>query len=149
MSHGPFQKKYLVSSVGIESLGEQYKRTLAENSRLMHAARLAGEQHVLLTSDLPFGHQSSARQGLGSRAASRHQTYASDELNACRAAADDDEEDDLAQGSPGHLLEDAYKKEHPKRPPCQTTVTKATPAPKGKSPIAVPLPDDDWKQNKN
>ena len=50
MSHGPYQKKYLVSSADMERLVEQYKGTLMENSRLTHAARLAAKQHVLLAS---------------------------------------------------------------------------------------------------
>lgn len=37
----------------MDPLVEQYKRTLTENSRLTHAARLAAKEHVLLTSDLP------------------------------------------------------------------------------------------------
>ena len=54
MSHGPYQKKYLVSPADMERLVEQYKGTLMENSRLTHAARLAAKQHVLLASpDLP------------------------------------------------------------------------------------------------
>ena len=50
MSHGPYQKKYLVSPADMEQLVEQYKGTLMENSRLTHAARLAAKQHVLLAS---------------------------------------------------------------------------------------------------
>lgn len=52
MNHGPFQKKYLVSPADMDRLVEHYKGTLTENSRLMHAARLAAKQHVLLTADL-------------------------------------------------------------------------------------------------
>ena len=53
VSHGSFQKKYLVSAEDMDPLVEQYKRTLTENSRLTYAARLAAKEHVLLTSDLP------------------------------------------------------------------------------------------------
>ena len=50
MSHGPYQKKYLVSPADMERLVEQYKGTLMENSRLTHAAHLAAKQHILLAS---------------------------------------------------------------------------------------------------
>ena len=50
MSHGPYQKKYLVSPANMERLVEQYKGTLMENSRLTHAAHLAAKQHILLAS---------------------------------------------------------------------------------------------------
>ena len=43
MSHGPYQKKYLVSPADMERLVEHYKGALMENSRLTHAARLAAK----------------------------------------------------------------------------------------------------------
>jgi len=54
MSHGSYQKKYLVSLADMERLVDQYKGSLMENTRLTHAARLAARQHVLLASpDIP------------------------------------------------------------------------------------------------
>ena len=50
MSHGPYQKKYVVSPADMERLVDHYKGALMENSRLNHAARLAAKQHVLLAS---------------------------------------------------------------------------------------------------
>ena len=50
MSHGPYQKKYLVSPADMEQLVDHYKGTLAEKSRLARAARLAAKRHVLLAS---------------------------------------------------------------------------------------------------
>ena len=37
MSHGPYQKKYLVSPAEMERLVKHYKGTLMENSRLTSA----------------------------------------------------------------------------------------------------------------
>ena len=52
MSHGPYQKKYLVSPADMERLVDHYKGVLMENSRLNHAARMAAKQHVLLALSL-------------------------------------------------------------------------------------------------
>lgn len=64
-------------------------------------------------------------------------------------AAGDDEEDDLAQVPLDTFLKTLIKSNTPKRVPCQTTATQATPRPKPKIPpkpaFKVPLPHDDWE----
>ena len=64
-------------------------------------------------------------------------------------AAGDNKEDDLAQVPLDTFLKTLIKSNTPKRVPCQTTATQATPRPKPKIPpkpaFKVPLPHDDWE----
>ena len=99
MSHGPYQKKYLVSPADMERLVEQYKGTLMENSRLTHAARLAAKQHVLLASpDLPPATKKIRVKALEPevrRATKRVRTMT---LPGAGGAAGADDDDEFAQG---------------------------------------------------
>ena len=80
MSHGPYQKKYVVSPEDMERLVDHYKGALMENSRLTHAARLAAKQHVLLASpNIPPATKTIRVKALGPavrRATKRVQTMA-------------------------------------------------------------------------
>ena len=150
MSHGPYQKKYLVSPADMERLVEQYKGTLMENSRLTHAARLAAKQHVLLASpEIPPATKKIRVKALGPevrRATKRVRTMS---LPGAGGAAGADDDDEFAQGPMETFLKTLIKsstpkatpKGKPKVPPKPTFLTK-TP----KTPISVPLPDDDWEE---
>ena len=144
MSHGPYQKKYLVSPEDMEHLVDHYKGTLMENSRLTHAARLAAKQHVLLASpEIPPATKKIRVKALGPevrRAIKRVRT-----MNlpvAGGAAGADDDDDGFAQGPMETFLRTLIKSSTPQ--------PKATPKRKPKVPpkpaFSVPLPADDWEQ---
>ena len=143
MSHGPYQKKYLVSPADMERLVEQYKGTLMEDSRLTHAARLAAKQHVLLASpEIPPATKKIRVKALGPevrRATKRLRTM---NLPAAGGAAGADDEDEFAQGPMETFLKTLIKSSTPQ--------PKATPKRKPKLPpkaaFSVPLPDDDWEE---
>ena len=151
MSHGPYQKKYLVSPADMERLVDHYKGALMENSRLTHAARLAAKQHVLLASpNIPPATKKIRVKALGPavrRATKRVRTMSLPGAGGAAAGADD--EDEFAQGPMETFLKTLIKsstpkatpKGKPKVPPKPTFLTK-TP----KTPISVPLPDDDWEE---
>ena len=150
MSHGPYQKKYLVSPADMERLVDHYKGALMENSRLNHAARMAAKQHVLLASpEIPPATKKIRLKALGPevrRATKRVRVMSLP--GAGGAAAGDDDGDEFAQGPMETFLKTLIKsstpkatpKGKPKVPPKPTFLTK-TP----KTPISVPLPDDDWE----
>ena len=152
MSHGPYQKKYLVSPADMERLVDHYKGTLMENSRLTHAARLAAKQHVLLASpEIPPATKKIRVKALGPavrRATKRVRVMSLPGAGGAAAGADDG--DEFAQGPMETFLKTLIKsstpqpkatpKGKPKVPPKPTFLTK-TP----KTPISVPLPDDDWE----
>ena len=137
MSHGPYQKKYLVSPADMERLVEQYKGTLMENSRLTHAARLAAKQLVLLASpEIPPATKKIRVKALGPevrRATKRVRVMS-------LPGADDD--DEFAQGPMENFLKTLIKSSTPQ--------PKATPKGKPKlppkTPISLPLPADDWEE---
>ena len=143
MSHGPYQKKYLVSPADMERLVEQYKGTLMENSRLTHAARLAAKQHVLLASpDLPPATKKIRVKALGPevrRATKRVRVMS-------LPGADDD--DEFAQGPMETFLKTLIKSSTPE-PKARQTITgtpKGKPKIPPKTPISLPLPDNDWEE---
>ena len=150
MSDGPYQKKYLVSPADMERLVDHYKGALMENSRLNHAARMAAKQHVLLASpEIPPATKKIRLKALGPevrRATKRVRVMSLP--GAGGAAAGDDDGDEFAQGPMETFLKTLIKsstpkatpKGKPKVPPKPTFLTK-TP----KTPISVPLPDDDWE----
>ena len=126
MSHGPYQKKYLVSPADMERLVDQYKGTLMENSRLTHAARLAAKRHVLLASpDLPPATKKIRVKALGPevrRATKRVRVET--------------------------FLKTLIKSSTPQPKATPTRKPKLPPKPKipPKTPISLPLPDDDWEE---
>ena len=126
MSHGPYQKKYLVSPADMDRFVEQYKSTLMENSRLTHAARLAAKRHVLLASpDLPPGTKKIRVKALGPevrRATKRVRVET--------------------------FLKTLIKSSTPQPKATPTRKPKLPPKPKipPKTPISLPLPDDDWEE---
>ena len=99
MSHGPYQKKYVVSPEDMERLVDHYKGALMENSRLTHAARLAAKQHVLLASPEISPTTKKIRvKALGPevrRATKRVRTM---NLPAAGGEAGADDDDEFAQG---------------------------------------------------
>ena len=144
MSHGPYQKKYLVSPADMERLVDHYKGTLMENSRLAHAARLAAKQHALLASpEIPPATKKIRVKALGPevrRATKRVRTM---NLPAAGGAAGaDDDDDGFAQGPMETFLRTLMKSSTPQ--------PKATPKRKPKVPpkpaFSVPLLADDWEQ---
>ena len=145
MSHGPYQKKYLVSPEDMERLVDHYKGTLMENSRLTHAARLAAKQHVLLASpNIPPATKTIRVKALGPavhRATKRVRTMS---LPGAGGAAEGGDEDDdgFAQGPMETFLKTLIKSSTPQ--------PKATPKRKPKVPpkpaFSVPLPADDWEE---
>ena len=149
MSHGPYQKKYLVSPADMERLVEQYKGTLMENSRLTHAARLAVKQHVLLASpDLPPATKKIRVKALGPevrRATKRVRTM---NLPAAGGAAGADDDDEFAQGPMETFLKTLIKSSTPQPKATPKRKPKVPPKPKipSKTPISLPLPDDDWEE---
>ena len=144
MSHGLYQKKYLVSPADMERLVEQYKGTLMENSRLTHAARLAAKQHVLLASpEIPPATKKIRLKALGPevrRATKRVRVMSLPGAGGAAAGADDG--DEFAQGPMETFLKTLIKSSTPQ--------PKATPKGKPKlppkTPISLPLPDDDWEE---
>ena len=146
MSHGPYQKKYLVSPADMERLVEQYKGTLMENSRLTHAARLAAKQHVLLASpEIPPATKKIRVKALGPevrRATKRVRT-----MNL-PGADDDDDDDEFAQGPMETFLKTLIKSSTPQPKATPKRKPKLPPKPKipPKTPISLPLPDDDWEE---
>ena len=143
MSHGPYQKKYLVSPADMERLVEQYKGTLMENSRLTHAARLAAKQHVLLASpEIPPATKKIRVKAMGPevrRATKRVRTMT-------LPGADDD--DEFAQGPMETFLKTLIKSSTPQPKATPKRKPKLPPKPKipSKTPISLPLPDDDWEE---
>ena len=151
MSHGPYQKKYLVSPADMERLVEQYKGTLTENSRLTHAARLAAKQHVLLTSpEIPPATKKIRVKALGPdvRRATRRVRTMNLPAAGGAAGADDDDDDAFAQGPMETFLRTLIKSSTPQPKATPKGKPKVPPKPKfpSKTPISVPLPDDDWEQ---
>lgn len=149
MSHGPYQKKYLVSPADMERLVDQYKGTLTENSRLSHAARLAAKQHVLLAfPEIPSASKKIRVKALGPevrRATKRVRTM---NLPAAGGAAGAvDEEDDFALGPMETFLRTLIKSStpQPKGKQTPTGTPKARPKIPPKSATSLPLPDDDWE----
>ena len=148
MSHGPYQKKYLVSPADMERLVEQYKGTLMENSRLTHAARLAAKQHVLLASpEIPPATKKIRVKALGPevrRATKRVRTMNLPGAGGA-AGADDDE---FAQGPMETFLKTLIKSSTPQAKATPKRKPKLPPKPKipPKTPISLPLPDDDWEE---
>ena len=140
MSHGPYQKKYLVSPADMERLVEQYKGTLMENSRLTHAARLAAKQHVLLASpEIPPATKKIRVKALGPEVRRATRRVRTMNLPAAGGAAGAD--DEFAQG-PMETLKTLIKSSTPQ--------PKATPKRKPKVPpkptFSSSLPTEDWEQ---
>ena len=150
MSHGPYQKKYLVSPADMERLVEQYKGTLMENSRLTHAARLAAKQHVLLASpEIPPATKKIRLKALGPevrRATKRVRVMSLPGAGGAAAGADDD--DEFAQGPMETFLKTLIKSSTPQPKATPKRKPKLPPKPKipPKTPISLPLPDDDWEE---
>ena len=150
MSHGPYQKKYLVSPADMEQLVEQYKGTLMENSRLTHAARLAAKQHVLLASpEIPPATKKIRLKALGPevrRATKRVRVMSLPGAGGAAAGADDG--DEFAQGPMETFLKTLIKSSTPQPKATPKRKPKLPPKPKipPKTPISLPLPDDDWEE---
>ena len=152
MSHGPYQKKYLVSPADMERLVEQYKGTLMENSRLTHAARLAAKQHVLLASpEIPPATKKIRVKALGPavrRATRRVRVMSLPGAGGAAAAAGADDDDEFAQGPMETFLKTLIKSSTPQPKATPKRKPKLLPKPKipPKTPISLPLPDDDWEE---
>ena len=152
MSHGPYQKKYLVSPADMERLVEKYKGTLMENSRLTHAARLAAKQHVLLASpDIPPATKKIRVKALGPevrRATKRVRTMNLPGGGGGGAAAGAEDDDEFAQGPMETFLKTLIKSSTPQPQATPKRKPKVPPKPKipSKTPISLPLPDDDWEE---
>ena len=150
MSHGPYQKKYLVSPADMERLVEQYKGTLMENSRLTHAARLAAKQHVLLASpEIPPATKKIRFKALGPevrRATKRVRVMSLPGAGGAAAGADDD--DEFAQGPMETFLKTLIKSSTPQPKATPKGKPKVPPKPKlpPKTPISLPLPANDWEE---
>ena len=149
MSHGPYQKKYLVSPADMERLVDQYKGTLMENSRLTHAARLAAKQHVLLASpDIPPATNKIRVKALGPEVRRTTRRVRTMNLPGAGGAAGAEDDDEFAQGPMETFLKTLIKSSTP-QPKGRQTKT-ATPKGKPKIPpkpaFSVPLPDDDWEE---
>ena len=150
MSHGPYQKKYLVSPADMERLVEQYKGTLMENSRLTHAARLAAKQHVLLASpEIPPATKKIRVKALGPemrRATKRVRVMSLPGAGGAAAGVDDDEE--FTQGPMETFLKTLIKSSTPQPKATPKGKPKLPPKPKipPKTPISLPLPADDWEE---
>ena len=118
MSHGPYQKKYLVSPADMERLVDHYKGALMENSRLNHAARMAAKQHVLLASpEIPPATKKIRLKALGPevrRATRRVRVMSLPGAGGAAAGADDDE---FAQGPMETFLKTLMKSSTPKATP--------------------------------
>ena len=115
MSHGPYQKKYLVSPADMERLVDQYKGTLMENSRL------AAKQHVLLASPEILPATKKIRvKALGPevrRATKRARTMNLPGAEGATGADDDDDDDEFAQGPMETFLKTLIKSSTPKATP--------------------------------
>ena len=150
MSHGPYQKKYLVSPADMERLVDHYKGALMENSRLTHAARLAAKQHVLLASpEIPPATKKIRLKALGPevrRATKRVRVMSLPGAGGAAAGADDD--DEFAQGPMETFLKTLIKSSTPQPKATPKRKPKLPPKPKipPKTPISLPLPDDDWEE---
>ena len=148
MSHGPYQKKYVVSPEDMERLVDHYKGALMENSRLTHAARLAAKQHVLLASpEIPPATKTIRVKALGPavrRATKRVRTMALPGAGGAAAGADD--EDEFAQGPMETFLKTLIKSSTPQPKATPKGKPKVPPKPKFKTPTLVPLPEDDWEE---
>ena len=148
MSHGPYQKKYVVSPADMERLVDHYKGALMENSRLTHAARLAAKQHVLLASpNIPPATKKIRVKALGPavrRATKRVRTMALPGAGGAAAGADD--EDEFAQGPMETFLKTLIKSSTPPPKATPKGKPKVPPKPKFKTPTLVPLPEDDWEE---
>ena len=148
MSHGPYQKKYLVSPADMERLVEQYKGTM-ENLRLTHAARLAAKQHVLLASpDLPPATKKIRVKALGPEVRRATKRVRVMTLPGAGGAAGSDDDDEFAQGPMETFLRTLIKSSTP-QPKARKTVTgtpKGKPKIPPKTPISLPLPDNDWEE---
>ena len=152
MSHGPYQKKYLVSPADMEQLVEQYKGTLMENSRLTHAARLAAKQHVLLASpDIPPAIKKIRVKALGPEVRRTTKRVRTMNLPGAGGAAGADD-DEFAKGPMETFLKTPIKSSTPQPKGRQTTATGSQATPKGKPKIPpkpaflTPLPEEDWEQ---
>ena len=152
MSHGPYQKKYLVSPEDMERLVDHYKGTLMENSRLTHAARLAAKQHVLLASpEIPPATKRIRVKALGPavrRATKRVRTMSLPGAGGVAAGADEDDGDEFAQGPMETFLKTLIKNSAPQPKTTPKGKPKVPPKPKfpSKTPTLLPLPDDDWEE---
>ena len=148
MSHGPYQKKYLVSPADMEQLVDHYKGTLMENSRLTHAARLAAKQHVLLASpEIPPATKKIRIKALGPqvrRATRRVRTMNLPAAGGAAGADDDDDDDQFAQGPMETFLKTLIKSSTPQ--PKATPKGKPKPKVPPKPAFSVPLPADDWEE---
>ena len=145
MSHGPYQKKYLVSPEDMERLVEQYKGTLMENSRLTHAARLAAKQHVLLASPEILPATKKIRvKALGPEVRRATRRVRTMNLPAAGGAAGRDDDDEFAQGPMETFLKTLIKSSTPQ--PKATPKGKPKPKVPPKPAFSVPLPADDWEE---
>jgi len=149
MSHGPYQKKYLVSPADMDRLVDHYKNSLMENSKLTHAARLAAKQHLLLASpDIPPATKKIRVKALGPAVRKATKRVRTMNLPLGGGAAGDDDEDAFAQGPMETFLKTLIKSSTPKAK--TTTGARAPPKVKPKIPpkpsFLTPLPDDDWEQ---
>ena len=146
MSHGPYQKKYLVSPADMEQLVDHYKGTLMENSRLTHAARLAAKQHVLLASpEIPPATKKIRLKALGPQVRRATRRVRTMNLPAAGVAAGaDDDDDQFAQGPMETFLKTLIKSSTPQ--PKATPKGKPKPKVPPKPAFSVPLPADDWEE---
>ena len=147
MSHGPYQKKYLVSPADMERLVDHYKGTLMENSRLTHAARLAAKQHVLLASpEIPPATKKIRVKALGPEVRRATRRVRTMNLPAAGGAAGADDDDEFAQGPMETFLKTLIKSSTPQ----PKATPKATPKRKPKVPpkptFSSSLPTEDWEQ---
>ena len=149
MSHGPYQKKYLVSPADMERLVDHYKGTLMENSRLTHAARLAAKQHVLLASpEIPPATKKIRLKALGPqvRRATRRVRTMNLPAAGVAAGADDDDDDQFAQGPMETFLKTLIKSSTPQPKTTPKGKPKVPPKPKFLSKTPISLPADDWEE---
>ena len=150
MSHGPYQKKYIVSPADMERLVDHYKGALMENSRLTHAARLAAKQHVLLASpEIPPATKTIRVKALGPavrRATKRMRTMNLPGAGGVSGDAEDDDDDGFAQGPMQTFLKTLIKSSTPQPKTTPKGKPKVPPKPKFKTPTLLPLPDDDWEE---
>ena len=147
MSHGPYQKKYLVSSADMERLVDHYKGRLMENSRLNHAARMAAKQHVLLASpNIPPATKKIRVKALGPEVRRATKRVRSMNLPGAGGAAGADEDDEFAQGPMEPFLKTLIKSSTPQPKATPKGKPKVPPKPKFKTPTLVPLPEADWEE---
>ena len=149
MSHGPYQKKYLVSPADMERLVDHYKGTLMENSRLTHAARVATKQHVLLASpEIPPATKKIRLKALGPQVRRATRRVRTMNLPAAggAAGADDDDDDQFAQGPMETFLKTLIKSSTPQPKTTPKGKPKVPPKPKFLSKTPISLPADDWEE---